>query len=143
MNIQKTAEKIEAKAQALGFTTRVKFAETGTIYIVARHFGMDLKIRVADHQDLYATSDYTCDEIEGNYKGAVKFLEARAAEAVAAMEASESAPVNAIAKDSANARDAYIAAMESGAADVLARNAEIKARGGRMSDADLLYIAGM
>jgi hypothetical protein len=46
-------------------------AQTGTVYLsVSSAQGKSLKIRVADHADLYANADYTCDGLEGTPAGA-------------------------------------------------------------------------
>lgn len=102
MNVQKTADRIEAAAEKMGYRVKMKFAQTGTIYLecsaevengkmlewtdkfggfnqVADTDTVELKIRVADHQDAYGRADYTCDDLEGTYKGAIAFLKKRIA----------------------------------------------------------------
>ena len=67
----KDAELIEKSAKKLGYEdVYSKRAGTGTYYVYCD----DLKIRVADHQDMYANSDYSADGYEGTVGGAVEFL---------------------------------------------------------------------
>lgn len=105
MNVQKTAFQLETAAEKMGYSVRMKFAQTGTIYLTCSaevetgnvvewidRFGgfnqvpetksVERVIRVADHQDAYGRADYTCDEIEGTYKGAKAYLKKQIALAV-------------------------------------------------------------
>jgi hypothetical protein len=45
-------------------------AQTGTVYITV----LGELYRFADHADAYGTANYTCDGVEGTYKGAVAHL---------------------------------------------------------------------
>lgn len=102
MNVQKTADRIEAAAEKMGYSVKMKFAQTGTVYLncsaevengkliewtdkfggfnqVADTDAIEVVIRVADHGDAYGRADYTCDELEGTYKGAIAFLKKKIA----------------------------------------------------------------
>lgn len=52
----------------LEFNTHI--AQTGTRYFTFS----DVKIRVSDHSDAYATSDFNCDPYEDEYKSLKKYI---------------------------------------------------------------------
>jgi hypothetical protein len=65
---------IQKIAESLGFAVERHIAQTGTNYLSCSLDKITVKIRIADHQDAYAIADYSCDNLEGSYKGAVAFL---------------------------------------------------------------------
>lgn len=77
MNVQATANRLETAADKMGYSVKMKFATTGTIYLYCDAPNETVIVRVADHSDAYGRAHYTCDELEGTYKGAKAFLQRR------------------------------------------------------------------
>lgn len=71
MRVTSTAQSLEKFADEIGLRVDTKIAQTGTVYLtVSNARGKSLKIRIANHSDLYATANYSCDGIEGTPAGA-------------------------------------------------------------------------
>jgi len=68
-------------AESLGETVEFHVAQTGTCYVTVEGLGV---VRFADHADAYGNADYTCDDIEGSYRGAISWLVNKHDEAMAA-----------------------------------------------------------
>jgi hypothetical protein len=76
MNLRRIAENIKTRAEKMGWDIdQEQIASTNTRYItLSRDASFWITIRIGDHADAYATSDYTIDGVEGSYRGAIDFL---------------------------------------------------------------------
>ena len=70
-NHKAAASRIEAMARRYGLAVEHHRANTGTVYLTIDSEEDQIKVRFADHQDAYATSDYTVDPCE-NQIGSVR-----------------------------------------------------------------------
>lgn len=85
MDIHKTADRIEAAAERLGYTCpRASYAQTGTIYLYLQHdnFVEEITVRVADHGECYCSEDISVDPDGLTVDQAVEWLARRAGQPV-------------------------------------------------------------
>ena len=70
LNVARVAASLHSLAEALGAEVDRSTASTGSVYLRIWHRRGSCTIRVANHADAYASSDYTCDGLEGTPAGA-------------------------------------------------------------------------
>lgn len=71
----KELERLQRYCSLSNLYTKCHFAQTGTVYLTIESKEKTIVVRISDHADAYGTSDYTIDDIEGTFNGAIEFIE--------------------------------------------------------------------